>query len=242
MVAMSGTMTGGERLQAVLQHKAANLATAGSDPQVRVGFPEGALYPDGQSVAKIAAQNEFGATINRAPGTITVYRKVAASGTHFLRNGRFVKRGEANFESTHPYGAYTITIPPRPFFRTMIKKESPFWGGEMAKRLKANDFDAAKTLNQMGALIAGQLQQSIRDMNSPPNTPSTIRKKKSSKPLIDTGYLLASVDYEVSNPSGRGSFGGLASKLAAKQVKSEPIQKPTGVFGRFVNYIKSISR
>ncbi len=195
---MSGTMSGGERLQEVLRQYASSLASAGTSPEVRVGFLEGATYPDGTSVAAIAAQNEFGGTINRAPGTVTVYRKVAASGTHFLRNGRFVKRKEANFSSTHAHGAYSITIPPRPFFRNMIKQNARDWPKAIADQLKLTKLNARITLERMGALISGQLRQSIHDTNTPPNAPSTIARKGSAKPLVDTGYMLQSIDYEVS--------------------------------------------
>ena len=58
-------VTGGEKLQAALAEIAGNLANAGSGPNVRVGFLESATYPNGQSVATVAAWNEFGTS--RAP-------------------------------------------------------------------------------------------------------------------------------------------------------------------------------
>ncbi len=190
-------LSGGEKLMAALKEINAHLASAGSDPSVRVGFLEGSTYPDGTSVPMVAAVQEFGGTIRREPGTVTVYRKVAASVTHFLRNGRFVKKREANFSSTHDTPAYSITIPPRPYFRNMIRANGREWGAAMAKLLKANEFDAGKVLGLMGQLIKGQLQQSIRDLVSPPLAASTIRRKGFTKPLIDTGHMLNSVDYEV---------------------------------------------
>lgn len=51
------TMTGGNRLEAELARLAANLKTSGS---VEVGFIDKATYPDGTSVAAVAAFNEFG--------------------------------------------------------------------------------------------------------------------------------------------------------------------------------------
>lgn len=90
------------------------------------------------------------------------------------------------------------TIPPRPYFRGMIKAKGPAWGGDMGKILAGNGFDAAKTLGLMGMLIKGQLQDSITKLTSPALAPSTIRRKGFAKPLIDTGHMLSSVDYEVS--------------------------------------------
>jgi hypothetical protein len=87
--------------------------------------------------------------------------------------------------------------PPRPFFRNMIAAKQGEWPEAIANLLKANNLDAVKTLDQTGAVIAGQLRQSITDLVSPPLAPSTIRRKGHSKPLISTGHMLQSVDFEV---------------------------------------------
>ena len=51
------TFSGGD----ALQKKLAEIAEKLGDPKtLRVGFLEGATYPDGQSVAMVAAANEFG--------------------------------------------------------------------------------------------------------------------------------------------------------------------------------------
>lgn len=198
MVCIMPTMTGGDKLMAALKAIDQRLASAGSQPNVRVGFLEGTEYPDGTSLPMVAAMNEFGGTIQRAAGTVTVYRKASAKGTHFLRQGRFVKLSQSNFSSTHAVGAYSITIPPRPFFRNMIAKYGPTWAGEMGKMLKDNDYDARKVLTLMGELIVGQLRQSIQDTNTPPNAPSTIARKGFNDPLIDTSHMYNSADFEVS--------------------------------------------
>jgi len=190
--------SGGEKLQRYLAEMAANLATVGPNPNVRIGFLEGNIYPDGTSVPMVAFQNEFGATITRAPSSVTIYR-IPKAGGGYLRKGRFVKRTlKSAVASTHAVGSYTITIPPRPFFRSMIKAKGATWGADIVEALKASGYRVDITLQHMGELIAGQLRQSIRDTNSPPNAPSTIRKKGASKPLVDSGVMLNSVDYEVS--------------------------------------------
>ena len=191
-------MTGGDKLQRYLQEIAANLATLGTNPSVRIGFLEGSIYDDGTPVAQIAAINEFGATINREPSSVTIYR-IPKSGGGFLRGGKFVKRRlKSAVASTHAVGAYSITIPPRPFFRSMIKAKAPTWSDTIAAALRLSQYNAGKTLKLMGELISAQLRQSIRDTNSPPNAPSTIARKKAAKPLIDTGFMFKQVDYETS--------------------------------------------
>ena len=190
--------SGGDKLQRYLQEIAANLATLGTNPSVRIGFLEGSIYDDGTPVAQIAAINEFGATINREPSSVTIYR-IPKSGGGFLRGGKFVKRRlKSAVASTHAVGAYSITIPPRPFFRSMIKAKAPTWSDTIAAALRLSQYNAGKTLKLMGELISAQLRQSIRDTNSPPNAPSTIARKKAAKPLIDTGFMFKQVDYEIS--------------------------------------------
>lgn len=101
-------------------------------------------------------------------------------------------------------------VPPRPFFRRMIKKDGPAWPGEIVKVLKATDYDAARTLGLMGDRIKGQLMQSIVELTSPALADSTIARKAKGgakvvldvygpeKPLIETGEMLRSITYEVS--------------------------------------------
>jgi hypothetical protein len=95
------------------------------------------------------------------------------------------------------WGAPSVGIPARPFFTDMISKKSPEWPAAIAGLLKSHDYDAASTLRLTGEAVVGQLRQSIRDLNDPPLAPSTIKRKGFSKPLISTGHLLQSVDYEV---------------------------------------------
>jgi hypothetical protein len=87
--------------------------------------------------------------------------------------------------------------PPRPFFRNMITAKKDEWPAAVAGVMKANDLDIAKTLDIVGAAIAGQLRQSIVDLVSPPLAPSTIRRKGFDKPLIDTSVMLKSIDHDV---------------------------------------------
>lgn len=84
-----------------------------------------------------------------------------------------------------------------PFFTKMIAEKAPGWGKTLADLLKHNDYDVEKSLGMMGMGIAGQLRQAITDMNEPKLEESTIRRKGFEKPLVDTGHMLNSVDYEV---------------------------------------------
>lgn len=144
------TISGGQKFEAALAKIAANLKDGAT---LRVGFLEGATYPDGTPVAMIAAIQNFGAP--------------------------------------------SVGIPPRPFFSSMVAKRKGEWPKALATNLKANDYDVDKTLRQAGAAIQGQLQQSIQDTNAPPLSPVTIARKGFDKPLIDTGHMLNSIDFEI---------------------------------------------
>lgn len=143
-------ISGGEKLEKRLQEMARNI---GKPATLSVGFLEGATYPDGTSVAMVAAIQNFGATA----------------------------RG----------------IPPRPFFSNMVADKSPEWPEALGKILVAKNYDASGSLELMGQGIKGQLQQEIVDTNSPPLSPVTVARKGTAKPLVDTGHMLASVDYIV---------------------------------------------
>lgn len=174
---VTATLSGGDKLEQKLAEIAARVARPAT---LRVGFLEGATYPDGTSVPMIAALMNFGSPAGK--------------------------------------------IPARPFFSKMIAEKAPGWGKILADLLEANDWDVNKCLALMGTGIAGQLRQAIVDMNEPANSPVTALLKNRfpmgdygpedvwqaysdaaaglgdglpSKPLVWTGTMLNSVDYEV---------------------------------------------
>lgn len=144
---------GGEKLEAALAKLTLNLAKPAT---LRVGFLEGATYPDGTPVAMIGA--------------------------------------------IHNYGAPRAGIPPRPYFTNMIRKKSGEWPKAIAGLLKATGYNTERTLELTGQAISGQLRQSIIDTNAPPLSPVTIQRKGFDKPLVETGHMLNSIDYEVNAP------------------------------------------
>lgn len=102
-------------------------------------------------------------------------------------------------EVKHPKGdvAGTYYQMPRPFFRSMISKKSGEWGKSVGELLKANNYEAPRALSLMGDGIAGQLRESIQELSDPALAPSTVEAKGFAKPLVDTGHMMNSVDFEV---------------------------------------------
>lgn len=147
-------LVGGDKLNSVLSDIEEKLGRA---IELKVGFLEGATYPDGTSVAMVAAIQNFGAP---------------AAG-----------------------------IPPRPFFSNMVEEDSPEWGDRLGKILVAADYDGKLALNRMGYSIASDLQLSIINTNDPALDPATVAAKGFTKPLIDTGQMVNSVQYDVDGKS-----------------------------------------
>lgn len=124
--------------------------------------------------------------------------KPASLRVGFLEKARYSDgKSVAMIAAIQEFGAPSVGIPPRPFFRRMINEKQGEWPEAIANLLVANNYDAEKTLDLAGAAIAGQLRQSIVDLTDPPLAPSTIKRKGHAKPLVDTGHMLKSVDHEV---------------------------------------------
>ena len=88
-------------------------------------------------------------------------------------------------------------IPPRPFFRTMVESKSPTWGKLIAAALKMTGNDTETAMEIVGIKVSEQLQESIVKFKDPANAPSTIAQKGFDDPLINTGDMLRSVEYQV---------------------------------------------
>lgn len=132
-----------------------------------------------------------------------IVKKLAEPGTvrvGFLENATYPDGTSVPMVAAiQEFGAPKAGIPPRPFFRNMIAAKSAEWGPAVGAALVANDYDVHRTLAQTGDGIKGQLQQSIVDTNSPPLAASTVERKGFAKPLVDTGHMLNSVDYDVTD-------------------------------------------
>lgn len=104
--------------------------------------------------------------------------------------------------AVHEYG---LGSPQRAFMRPTIAANGEAWTKAVVGMLKkdSNPFNA---LTLMGTLAMGDIQTAIATLTSPPLSEATLyarqhRKSpppnKSKKPLVDTRYMLPSVQYEV---------------------------------------------
>ena len=91
-------------------------------------------------------------------------------------------------------------IPSRSFIRDTIdieKQEIVHFIRKLAERVVTNTISKRVALTLLGAMVEASMKGRVSAGLTPPLKESTIVRKGSSKPLIDTGQLISSLDYEV---------------------------------------------
>jgi hypothetical protein len=102
------------------------------------------------------------------------------------------------------YGTYnelgTSTIPARSFIRSTADKQRKKWDA-LADKLLGSVIDrkhsASKALDDLGKQAQFDIRKTINTLRTPPLSPKTIKRKKSTKPLINQGTMLNAIEYEV---------------------------------------------
>ena len=89
--------------------------------------------------------------------------------------------------------------PARPFMRQSFENHEAELKAACDKVNKtiSSGGSAEDALKTLGVFCKGLVQQEIVDGNFAPNSPSTIRRKGSEQPLIDTGHMRQSVNYVI---------------------------------------------
>lgn len=100
--------------------------------------------------------------------------------------------------AANEFGNPSNNQPPRPFFRNAIANHENEWSEVAGKLAEGGRVDTETLLGLLGEKIKIDIQEEIRTLLEPPLSPSTIKRKGFSKPLIDTSHMLNSVDYEIS--------------------------------------------
>lgn len=87
-------------------------------------------------------------------------------------------------------------IPSRPWLDVGVQSGSKEYLDIISEGVESG-LNQDQILNQIGVTAVGYAQQYMTDLQNPPNAPSTVKKKGSSNPLIDTGAMRASVTYTI---------------------------------------------
>lgn len=98
----------------------------------------------------------------------------------------------------------TSTIPARPFMKQSFENHEDELRAacERVNAALASGRSVEQALDALGVAIKGLVQTEIIDGGFTENAPSTIKKKKSDRPLIDTGTMRQSVNYVIKRKGG----------------------------------------
>lgn len=99
--------------------------------------------------------------------------------------------------AVHEFGL--ASMPQRSFLRSAYDENLPMIDKMIQRVANGAVFGLGTNaaLNQLGNVVQGMVQRKIVDGPFVPNSPATIKRKKSSKPLIDTGHLRQSIRYVI---------------------------------------------
>lgn len=185
------TVTGAESAREAIEKALKDFMT---DTFVTVGIHEDAGQHESDDItnAQLGAINEFGADIDHPGGTSFGFATKAAADRNEVR---FLKKG-AGFIELGATGPHKITIPARPWLSPGVQSGNEEYLQIIIDAVKKNkSMDLA--LKRVGVVAVSKVQLFMTELKTPPNAPSTIKKKGSSNPLIDSGALRQSVTFKV---------------------------------------------
>lgn len=107
----------------------------------------------------------------------------------------------AGIAAVNEFGSEDGHVPERSFLRATFDAHKADYTKvveDILPKILDGTSTVDKELGRLGLKVTGDVQKTIRAGVDPPNAPSTIKRKRgSTKPLVDTGRLIASVDHEV---------------------------------------------
>lgn len=117
------------------------------------------------------------------------------------------------YAGANEFGTKDGRVPERSFIRSTMDQQRRNLNAEtekLVKQISQGRQTVMSVLKILGLSIQSKIRKKITTLSSPPNRPSTIAKKGSSNPLIDTGQMRSSINFEVVK-DGRleGSSGGI---------------------------------
>jgi hypothetical protein len=183
-----------DRQIAALKAASGKKVEAGWFSSDRYGAEEGSLV--GRSVSEVARLNEYGGTILHPGGTKYITDAIVKKrfvGSRFVSN---------SFQGEHKVtGPHSITIPARPFMRFAamnFSRDRVKIQKSIAGKLASGKMNSDQALGAIGLVMESYIAKSIKNGPWKPNSASTIAKKGSSKPLIDSAHMLKTVNSKVS--------------------------------------------
>ena len=106
----------------------------------------------------------------------------------------------------HEFGSADGKIPERSFLRAGINEALPEIK-KLHEKFMPEVLEGKASADTMQRMVGEAAQGSITELIElridPPNAPSTIIKKGSDTPLVDTGHLRQSIKYELVDPGNK---------------------------------------
>jgi hypothetical protein len=154
-----------------------------ANASVLVGFPSGQVHIE--AVHKDTGKRDRDGNVKYTGGS-----KVS------IKNGKTVETSELAKE-LH-YGS--SRVPSRPFLEEGIESEAEKIKNVIGGELKKETDGGKANWGKVGAVAVGAVQEFVRGdyyKNTVPNSPKTIERKGSDKPLIDSGNLISQIQFVV---------------------------------------------
>lgn len=108
----------------------------------------------------------------------------------------------ADLLAIHEFGSVKQGIPERPVMRTTIANNKQVISDALSKKVAEclkGDLSADEAYSHVGIVAKNAVLDTFNSNHFAPNKLNTIKRKGSSKQLIDTGALRASINFEVRN-------------------------------------------
>ena len=106
----------------------------------------------------------------------------------------------AMIAAVHEFGSPSQGIPERPFLRVAVQRNRQKYVRlnriNLVKMLRGQA-TVEQALGQLGEMAKGDVQTEIRSGEFTPLKEATIKRKGSSRPLIDTGQMVQSIAWEL---------------------------------------------
>lgn len=109
-------------------------------------------------------------------------------------------RGNAMIAFVMEFGSVTKNIPERSYLRSTIHEQSKKYANIILNDIPTaikNGSTAYDAYSKLGTIVSNDVKIKIASGEFVALAPATIKRKKSSKPLIDTGLLRQSISYEI---------------------------------------------
>lgn len=99
-------------------------------------------------------------------------------------------------------GGWGGPIPERPWIAMTLRERRQYYKDRMrrsAKRIFIDMLTLTTALERLGVVVRRDMRRTLIALQDPPNSPVTIEKKGSANPLVETGKMRDSHEYEISD-------------------------------------------